>query len=38
MSKTALKDKIETYFTQHGMALEIREPMRMFFEHPQINA
>ena len=37
MGKTELKDKIETCFTQHGMTLEIREPTRMVFEHPQIN-
>jgi hypothetical protein len=38
MGKTELKDKVEAIFTQHGMILEVREPMRMVFEHPEINA
>jgi hypothetical protein len=38
MGKTELKDRVETFFTQHGMILEVREPTRMVFEHPQIDA
>jgi hypothetical protein len=38
MNKTELKDKVEAFFTQQGMILEVREPNRMVFEHPQFNA
>ena len=38
MGKTELKDKVEAIFTQHGMILEVREPNRMIFEHPEIDA
>jgi hypothetical protein len=38
MSKKELKNKVETIFTQNDMILEVQEPTRMVFEHPEINA
>ena len=38
MSQSALKDTVIVSFTKQGMTLEIEEPMRMVFEHPQFDA
>ncbi|MHA2324410.1 MAG: hypothetical protein ACXACB_03340 [Promethearchaeota archaeon] len=37
-SKKWLKDKTEKLFFQHNMMLKIRDPERLVFEHPQIDA